>query len=196
MVDLSLLKYRERDSLEGIFKSWDEGDKSFDVVSLRDHRLRYYYGERYDSKKNVLDWDYQTRVKKVASIIHIRQYREWRDSGIAFEFGDATYNVPNRSTQSYTTGMMKGGKDRGIKKEVKGYWLDIIVSPYVAFSVGVEPVNQVSDYIIWPPTFTSTKSTSTSTSTSTTNDLRTVRQGSLLHCQRGDGNGATQAPRG
>lgn len=37
-----------------------------------------------------------------ASVIHIRQYRDWRNTGIAFEFGDQTYTEPNRSMASYT----------------------------------------------------------------------------------------------
>mmetsp|Transcript_232 Transcript_232/g.416 ORF Transcript_232/g.416 Transcript_232/m.416 type:complete len:532 (-) Transcript_232:33-1628(-) len=139
--DLTNLKFRDRDYIENTFKSWFT-DVPYDVESLRDQRLRHYYGDRYDVRKNVLDWDYQNRVKLVASIIHIKQYREWRNSGVAFEFGDATYNAPNRSMSSYTTGMMKAGKDKGIKKDIRGYWLDIVVSPYPAFGVNCEKVNK------------------------------------------------------
>lgn len=39
LIDLSLLKYRERDNLENAFKSYSRAT-SFDVDSLRDHRLR------------------------------------------------------------------------------------------------------------------------------------------------------------
>lgn len=28
------------------------------VANLRDARLRHYYGQRYDSRTNVADWDY------------------------------------------------------------------------------------------------------------------------------------------
>lgn len=43
-------------------------------------------------------------LKKIenASVIHIRQYRDWRNSGVAFEFGDQTYTVPNRTMAAYT----------------------------------------------------------------------------------------------
>lgn len=74
-------------------------------------------------------------MKSIASIIHIQQYREWRHTGIAFEFGDAKYDAPNRSSASYAVGMMKAGRDRGMRKEVKGYWLDILVGPYIALGV-------------------------------------------------------------
>ena len=30
---------------------------------------------------------------------------------------------------------MKSGENRGIKQQVKGYWLDILVGPFVAFGV-------------------------------------------------------------
>ena len=39
MVDLSLLRYRERDDLETAFKNYGRG-VPFDVETLRDHRLR------------------------------------------------------------------------------------------------------------------------------------------------------------
>ncbi|GMH69978.1 hypothetical protein TrST_g14142 [Triparma strigata] len=142
--DLSNLKFRDRDLIENSFKSWFT-DVPFDMQGLRDQRLRHYYGDRYDVKKNVLDWDYQTRIKEVASIIHIKQYREWRNSGVAFEFGDATYNSPNRTMASYTAGMMKAGKDKGMKKEIRGFWLDIVCSPYAAFGVSCEKVNKFAE---------------------------------------------------
>jgi dynein assembly factor 3 len=144
IVNLSHLKFRDRDAMESAFKSWKTAE-AFDVVGLRDTRLRHYYGDRYDAKKNVLDWDYQTRIKPNDSIIHIKQYREWRDTGIAFEFGDSTYNQPNRSMSSYTPGFMKHGKDKGMKKDVRGFWLDIVVSPYPAFGVEAEPVNKFAE---------------------------------------------------
>lgn len=98
---------------------------------LRDHRLRHYYEVRYDYRNNLIDWDYtvsppskgvsvhyaacecshltsvwtlQMSLKKIenASVIHIKQYREWRNSGVAFEFGDQTYTEPNRTMAAYT----------------------------------------------------------------------------------------------
>ena len=47
MLDLSALKQRDRDALVDTFKSWAV-DEMFDIVSLRDHRLRGYYQDRYD----------------------------------------------------------------------------------------------------------------------------------------------------
>jgi len=134
VVDLSLLKYRERDQLVEALRAWDP-KVPYDLVGLRDHRLRAHFGLRYDNKVGVIDWDYQARVKPAASIIHAKLYKEWRLSGVAFEFGDQRYDEPNRTLGSYAEGVMKKGKDKGFKKEVRGYWLDVVNSPYISFGV-------------------------------------------------------------
>eukprot|EP00616_Rhizochromulina_sp_CCMP1243_P003178 CAMPEP_0118981558 /NCGR_PEP_ID=MMETSP1173-20130426/30806_1 /TAXON_ID=1034831 /ORGANISM="Rhizochromulina marina cf, Strain CCMP1243" /LENGTH=481 /DNA_ID=CAMNT_0006931987 /DNA_START=24 /DNA_END=1469 /DNA_ORIENTATION=- len=139
VVDLSRLKYRERDSLVNIFHSW-RSTSTFDVDGLRDHRLRALFGQRYDSRKNVVDWDYQSRIRPKAGVIHSKLYRDWRLNGHAFEFGDQHYVEPNRTLGSYAEGVMKKGKDKGLKKEVLGFWADIVNSPYPAFGVTAEPV--------------------------------------------------------
>jgi len=51
------------------------------------------YAERYDSRKAVSDWDYHHTIKPQASIIHSRLYKEWRLSGLAYEFGDQVSDV-------------------------------------------------------------------------------------------------------
>ena len=90
------------------------------------------------SRLNLIDWDYHARTKDVASIIHRKQFQEWRMSGIAFEFGDATYSSPNRSMSSYTKGRAKNGRDRGMFKDFQGFWLDILVGPYISFGVEID----------------------------------------------------------
>jgi hypothetical protein len=37
-------------------------------------------------------------------------------------------------------GQICKGKDRGFKKEVRGYWLDIVVGPYAAIGVDCDKV--------------------------------------------------------
>lgn len=134
LVDLSGLKYRDRDGLVEAFQAWDP-KLPYDAVGLRDHRLRAHFGQRYDHRAGVVDWDYHARVKPAASIVHQRLYKEWRLSGVAFEFGDQTYNQPNRTLGSFVEGVMNKGKDKGLKKEVRGYWIDVVNSPYIALGV-------------------------------------------------------------
>ena len=43
----------------------------------------------------------QMMVRSVCGNIHTLHYREWRQRGVAFEFGDQTYTVPNRTMGTY-----------------------------------------------------------------------------------------------
>lgn len=76
------------------------------------------YEDRFDARKAMYDWDYHASIKSKASIIHLKTYKNWRHTGIAFEFGDQTYSEPNRTMMTYTEGFMKRGKEKGMKKEV------------------------------------------------------------------------------
>jgi dynein assembly factor 3 len=81
------MKFRDRDDLEEIFSSYLK-NHVFDIEKLRDHRLRGHFKDRYDFRRNLVDWD----------------YRDWRLTGIAFETRLATGTVPNRTLGSYIEG--------------------------------------------------------------------------------------------
>ncbi|RHY31815.1 hypothetical protein DYB32_003134 [Aphanomyces invadans] len=118
IVDLSHLKMKTRDALVEAFQSWHTSvpfngtsehpccrtSHERAVERLRDQRLRHYYENRYDYRNNLIDWDYTMSLKKIqdASVIHVRQFKEWRNTGVAFEFGDQKYTVPNRTMATYT----------------------------------------------------------------------------------------------
>lgn len=118
VIDFSMLNYRERDLFETALQAYATSFP-FDMDSLYDHRQRGLYEDRYDSRKALSDWDYHAGIKNKASIVHIKQYRQWRQNGIAFEFGDQTYSEPNRTLMTFTEGFMKKGKEKGLKKEVR-----------------------------------------------------------------------------
>jgi len=76
LLNFSLLKFKDRDDLVDIFKSWDR-KAPFNMLELRlvfdllgslknnrDQRLRYHYKERYDFRENMCDWDYQMGLKE------------------------------------------------------------------------------------------------------------------------------------
>ena len=138
LVDVSLLKFRHRDELEKALLGYG-ARVPFDARALREKRLRLHFGSRYDVRRNSVDWDYQMGVKTAAgaSIIHYKQYMKWRLEGIAFEFGDQTYTMPNRSTATYAA-----GREQGLSKLRRGYWLDIVVGPYLGFGIDAERTNQ------------------------------------------------------
>ena len=137
VVDVSGMKYRERDRLVDVFRSWNP-NTPFDVVGMRDYRLRALFEDRYDHRSGVMDWDWSQRVKPAASIVHSKIYREWRLTGTAFEFGDQVYDQPNRTLGSYAEGTLRKGKDHGIKKEIRGYYVDLVNGPFVPFGVDAD----------------------------------------------------------
>eukprot|EP00965_Chrysotila_dentata_P168503 5564374-Pleurochrysis_carterae.AAC.1 len=85
----------------------------------------------YDSRLNVLDWDYTMELQPIASIVHKVHFREWRMTGLAFELRDSNYIAPNRSLASFAAGRL-----RGASVFKRGFWGDVINSPFAA--VGVE----------------------------------------------------------
>lgn len=109
-MDFSKLKNKERDELEEIIKFW-KNNSPFDIKTLWDNRLREYYRDRYDVRENLIDWDYHMNLKpmKEKIIIHITEYNKWRQTGIAYMFGDDDddiYECPNTTLSSFTSGTL------------------------------------------------------------------------------------------
>mmetsp|Transcript_24464 Transcript_24464/g.35966 ORF Transcript_24464/g.35966 Transcript_24464/m.35966 type:complete len:536 (-) Transcript_24464:109-1716(-) len=143
LVDFQHMRYKDKDELENIFKNYSR-KVPCDMATLRDHRMRGFYAERFDSRRALADWDFQYSLRETAaSIVHITLYRDWREKGVAFEFGDQTYDEGNRTMMTYVEGTMKRGKDAGHHKEVKGFWGDIVASPY--FCLGVDADSNLPD---------------------------------------------------
>lgn len=66
-----------------------------------------------------------------ASIIHEREYKNWRETGLAFDFeGSEKHSIPNTSLTSTTLGKI-GGKS----VQQRRFWGDIQVGPYLAFGL-------------------------------------------------------------
>ncbi len=64
---MRLLRYRHRDDVEAAlhgyadsvdFDSTSLGARQPAVRVLREYRLRHHFGERYDFRTNLVDWDY------------------------------------------------------------------------------------------------------------------------------------------
>lgn len=147
--DLSLLKFKERDYLEGVLKYWrlkdddnDENEKKelktsshhFPASKCWDARLRAYFGQRYDSRSNAYDWDFAMKLsdRKHGSIVNNRVYARWRETGVAFELRDADYSKPNRTLSS---ALVMNDPRNGDKTARRGFFGDIVVGPFVAFGI-------------------------------------------------------------
>ncbi|ELU12843.1 hypothetical protein CAPTEDRAFT_186529 [Capitella teleta] len=134
-VDVSVLKFKERDLLEAIFKLWRNPDPSlFDFKKCWDLRLRKYLGERYDAIPNVFDWDFNMKLtEKGAGVIGTRHYNRWRQTGQAFEIREGAYDTVN-----YTLASGAVFNQGGERLARRGYWGDIVVSPYIAYGIESE----------------------------------------------------------
>ena len=141
--DFSLLKYKEKDALMECFRQWSR-KVPFDMELAFERRCRKYYGNRYDHRTNMHDWDYHMRVEPSgATGIHFRHFSQWRTNGVGYPIREATYPAPNRTLVSYARGTTKEYKDRdmtdkGRTIESRGYWGDILNSPYACFGVEAE----------------------------------------------------------
>jgi len=131
-LDWSQLKHKELDQVLEVILQWRNGTV-LDMEKYWDDRLRQYYGQRYDFRKNAADWDYHMKLKKFGfDIINSREYIKWRSFGIAFEFRDTSYTVPNITMGSYAAGRRSTTKTSIM---ARGFWSDIINSPYIAFGL-------------------------------------------------------------
>lgn len=136
--DLSLLKYKEIDYLESVFKYWraDEADTkwSFPASKCWDTRLRAYFGPRYDSRTNAYDWDFAMKLtdRPHGSIVNNRVYSRWRETGVAFELRDVAYDQPNRTLSSV---LIMNDPRNGDKSARRGFFGDIIVGPFISYGI-------------------------------------------------------------
>jgi len=133
LFDISALKSRDRDALEQVLRTWAE-NVEFDIVKLRDERLRSFYKGRYDHRKNVLEWDHSMELVNIdnCSIVHRIHWREWRMTGIAYEVRDSSYNAPNRTLASMCMGK---SRNTGTSIMKRGFWGDVANGPWAATGV-------------------------------------------------------------
>lgn len=66
--------------------------------------MRHHYKERYDFRNNLIDFDYVSNFKDYAPNVSFREYKDWRNKGLAFEVRLATYIKANRTMSSYVQG--------------------------------------------------------------------------------------------
>jgi len=91
----------------------------------------------------MMDYDYQTHIKEKAGVVNWFHYKEFCFTGVAFETRLASYNTPNKTLASYTEGR---DREKGTTIQVRGFWGDIINSPYHTFCTTTNPED-------WPRLF-------------------------------------------
>lgn len=103
LVSFEQLKFKDRDNLEDIFSSYMKEHK-YDIELLRDQRLRGHFKERYEHRRNLVDWDYSFGIKDFSKTIHQQEYRGWRMIGVGFMTRLANGTIPNRTLASFIPG--------------------------------------------------------------------------------------------
>ncbi|KAK5850763.1 hypothetical protein PBY51_001612 [Eleginops maclovinus] len=139
-LNTTLLKFKERDELARIFKLWNQTQSSSSssqsvapilMSKAWDYRVRQHLGTRYDSKIGCFDWDLKMKLhEKGCGVISKQQYARWRERGLAFEMREGVYQITNPSLLSSRVFSQKGNK-----VAVRGYWGDIVSSPYLSFGI-------------------------------------------------------------
>ncbi|XP_054454371.1 dynein axonemal assembly factor 3-like [Anoplopoma fimbria] len=142
-LNTTLLKFKERDELARIFKLWIQPRPSSSssecaapilMSKVWDYRVRQHLGTRYDSKKNCFDWDLTMKLQeKGCGVINKQQYAQWRERGLAFEMREGVYQITNPSLLS-----SRVFRRNGEKVSYRGYWGDIVSSPYLSFGIETE----------------------------------------------------------
>ncbi|KAM8876313.1 dynein axonemal assembly factor 3 isoform 1-T2 [Synchiropus picturatus] len=137
-MNTTLLKFKERDELDRIFKSWIKPQSKIIMSKAWDYRVRQHLGTRYDSKRGCFDWDLTMKLhQKGCGTINRQQYAQWRERGLAFELREGIYRTNNPSMISSRI-FQKGGKIA-----VSGYWGDIVTGPYLCYGVETDDKNML-----------------------------------------------------
>lgn len=155
-IDTTLLKYKEKDFLEGIFQFWraPPAKQPFPAELAWDGRVRQYLGKihinlqnknsifknflgvRYDTRRNAFDWDLHMKLaERGFKRLTAQEYGDWRETGLGFRLAHQDYTQPNRTLAS---AYVFQGPD-GAKQARRGYWGDIITGPFVAH--GLVPID-------------------------------------------------------
>ncbi|KAG7492098.1 hypothetical protein MATL_G00011120 [Megalops atlanticus] len=135
-LDTTQLRFKDCDELHRIFKQWIHPPSSLCLSKIWDGRVRQHLGTRYDSRLGCFDWDLTMKLhQRGCGVINKQQYVRWRERGVAFEMREGNYQTTNHSLLS-----TRVFNHRGDRVAVRGYWGDIVSSPYLSF--GIETDNK------------------------------------------------------
>lgn len=129
-IDLSGLKYRERDQLVDIFNLW-RGKTPVDIKLQWNNQLRNYLGQRYDCRQGAFDWDLHMELKyRGGEWICNQEYLDFRETGIAYQFPEFEYSLENKT-------LVVGQRDKN-HKQTSHLMTDMHTGPYPAFGLNCD----------------------------------------------------------
>lgn len=137
IVKLDALKYKEKDSIENIFKYW-KNNKGFNISTMWDKKVRNYLGVRYDYRKNLFDWDLHMNIHNIdgGNRITNQEYIYWRDTGVAYTFLETDCTEPN---YTFALALLKDGDNI----TAMDYFGDIINGPFPSFGLDCEDADML-----------------------------------------------------
>ena len=100
--DVSELKYQEKDELLRVFKSW-RATKAVNAQALWDYRARKFYGDRYDFRKNLMDWDYHMRLSGKGAKEDPNVIKSSKSSFITSTSGGGGWRATRASSETRST---------------------------------------------------------------------------------------------
>ncbi|XP_035209300.1 dynein assembly factor 3, axonemal-like [Stegodyphus dumicola] len=138
IVSIDHLKQSDIDEIVGVLTYLKASGCPYDIAKAWETALRSYFGPRYDNRINLFDYHFNMKLSDY-SIINLKKYLEWRETGIAFKFRKAKYNFPNKTLRIHG----KPSANKSLQSDLQfssSFFGDITTSPYLVF--GVESGNR------------------------------------------------------
>eukprot|EP01059_Diplonema_ambulator_P000166 TRINITY_DN1014_c0_g2_i1.p1 TRINITY_DN1014_c0_g2~~TRINITY_DN1014_c0_g2_i1.p1 ORF type:complete len:515 (+),score=69.33 TRINITY_DN1014_c0_g2_i1:50-1594(+) len=129
-------KMKEVDWVADQLDAWSNKNTSFNVDVQWDNRIRSDIGDRYDSKENIMDWDFNMGLLPYTPHVRWPEYKDWRTTGVAYDWERVnprkgvkyTYTHPNKTLAMF----INRKRDTGV------YLGDVRCSPYANFGIDTE----------------------------------------------------------
>jgi len=130
----TFMKAKEADWIAEQLDSWTTDKTAFNIDVQWNNRIRADIGDRYDSKENVMDWDFNMGFTPYTNHIRWPEYKDWRTLGVAYDWGRVNpkkgykyeYTLPNKSLALFN------------KRGAGMYLGDVRNGPFVALGIDTE----------------------------------------------------------
>lgn len=112
------------------FTFWkNKMDHVYDIQKYWDDQNRMQLKERYDHRDGAYDWDLQMKLRDYgAKQICPQEYKQWRETGVAFAFPEFDHTLPNKT---FAVDLRRSGS----QWFHRGYVGDMTVGPFITFGL-------------------------------------------------------------
>eukprot|EP01060_Flectonema_neradi_P037968 TRINITY_DN7825_c0_g1_i1.p1 TRINITY_DN7825_c0_g1~~TRINITY_DN7825_c0_g1_i1.p1 ORF type:complete len:512 (+),score=103.92 TRINITY_DN7825_c0_g1_i1:36-1571(+) len=132
----TFIKMKECDWVAEQLDAWSSDKSTFKADTQWDSRIRNDVGDRYDSRTNMMDWDFNTNFLPYSSHLRWPEYKDWRQLGIAYDWGRVNphretrydYKNPNKSLATFI----------GRKRDNGVYLGDIRSGPFACLGIDTQ----------------------------------------------------------